>query len=654
MCLGASVDNLDQTEINEIMHGLSSPTEAPEFEDNLYTNTFKPVALKKKGKILASKLSKFKTSNKTALNVVRKYNSVDPQVIMLGREALDVELNCLYQQRTTGQFSCLVCRWEFPRKYPLHRHIMLKHLKLNLVGCPYCPFEGVEKYNVSSHIKDEHRDMPINIKYSQPDVRKRVREFVTDMASLGGQTSVRDASSRESSPLLVPKVEKDDEEEEEQDEDAPHKVKSNGSHGGLVVAMFGKKKKTSPPTPSDDVVVKTEIDDGENGNNGSEIAAAEEEEQYDEEDEDANNFAEEDYNEEDDPGADPSNYNPEKPTKSFPPIKRKFKDSYAPGSYRSPAGGKPKALDVITKIKVLKAKEGPITKFYCEKCKFTSLHRSNIVRHIYKIHEKYQTHTCPVCNYQTLSLMLMQKHVEKEHPGVSYKEDAFSLNPPRSKPRSKPLMGPLSFQRKRQILISKKLASTPPVSAPSTNQGPKQYACAYCHYETNTQEDILHHTRENHSQSDENHTEKKSPKISMQASVKPLEEGSACWDGSKKAVKRKIKEDPEGSVFKRRKRFVFEKGDELFQCEHCDTRETSISRMQDHTTWDHPGMPYKAKRIPAWRFVCRSCAVKTMATSKMKYHLNRHVNYRPYTCTKCGAFFPSPDQCRRHSRSQGQ
>ena len=29
------------------------------------------------------------------------------------------------------------------------------------------------------------------------------------------------------------------------------------------------------------------------------------------------------------------------------------------------------------------------------------------------------------------------------------------------------------------------------------------------------------------------------------------------------------------------------------------------------------------------------------------------MNYRPYTCPDCGAFFPSPDQCRRHARNQG-
>lgn len=288
-------------------------------------------------------------------------------------------------------------------------------------------------------------------------------------------------------------------------------------------------------------------------------------------------------------------------------------------------------------------------KFYCEKCNFTSLHRSNVVRHIYKIHEKYQTHTCPFCHYQTLSLMLMQKHMLKEHPGEDYKESSFTHNP-RVKLQGKPIMGPLSFQKRQQQLLSKRLNLKN--SASSSNSGPKQYACAYCHYETSTQEDILQHTRDNHSQDDDS-SALKSQNTSGLVPTGLEESSSACWDGSKKAVKKRLHDEEDAGAYRRKRRFTFEKGNELIQCGHCDTKETSMSRMQDHLTWDHPGLPFQAKRIPAWRFMCKSCAVKTMATSKMKYHLNRHVNYRPYTCTNCGAFFPSPDQCRRHSRSQG-
>ncbi|KAH9513782.1 hypothetical protein Btru_042133 [Bulinus truncatus] len=634
----------DENEFNELMQGSSGSSK---FD---YCNrVFKSLSSGLKSKFLASKLSKYKNAphksgSKNSAGSGKKYSScVDPGVIMLGREALDKELKCLYQLRPTGQIRCLVCRWEFPRKYPLHRHIMLKHLKLNLVRCPYCSFEGVEKYSVTAHIKEDHKDMPVSIKYVQPDVKSRVKEFVNDMANLGGmsQDLIQKPKSRDSSPLVIPKMEKKDDDDEDDDEDYKEKRKmsSGNTQRGLVVAMFGKKKKST----ADDIVVKNEVVQEEADDEVGSVYSKEgkEEEFHDE-------FDEDNYDE-DEMEAEGGTLSPSHDWDTSD-TKLPFDESYTPGSYRSPAGGKPKALDVITKIKVLKSKEGPITKFYCEQCKFTSLHRSNIVRHIYKIHEKYQTHTCPVCNYQTLSLMLMQKHVEKEHPGAKYKDDSFTLNPAHIKPRSKPLMGPLSFHKKRQKLINKKI--TPPSPAPiasSSTQGPKQYACAYCHYETNTQEDILKHTRVNHSQGGEENT--KSPKaVALKQEDRRL---SACWDGSKKAVKRKIV-DPDGDgQYKRKKRFVFEKGDDLIQCGHCETKETSMNKMQEHINWDHPGMPFKAKRIPAWRFICKSCSVKTMATSKMKYHLNRHVNYRPYTCTNCGAFFPSPDQCRRHSRSQG-
>uniref|UniRef100_A0A0B7BCZ9 C2H2-type domain-containing protein n=1 Tax=Arion vulgaris TaxID=1028688 RepID=A0A0B7BCZ9_9EUPU len=586
------------------------------------------------------KPASFRFGNKSPSSAsVKKASIVDPDVIMLGRDGLDRKLNCLYQERPSGQLRCLVCRWEFPRKYPLHRHIMLRHLKMSLVGCPYCPFEGIEKYNVSTHIKEEHKDKPINIMFTQPDVETRVRQFVDDMATIGGKCQeglIRKPKSKSRPLMVVPKVEKqseDEEEEEEEDkedegDDDDDDETSSGKqpHGGLVVAMFGKKKQHI----DDDFVVKTEVDD-EFEAEGSAMFT-----NNDEDD------GEGDYNEDDDPGADKSSYEPSFSSKLS--VKYPLENSYIPGSYRSPAGGKAKALDVVTKIKVLKAKEGPIMKFYCEKCNFTSLHRSNIVRHIYKIHEKYQTHTCPMCSYQTLSLMLMEKHIDKTHNSGHDQEDSFNqITEP-----STPIMGPLSFQKKKENASSKKSAMKFPIDN-SIGAGPKNFACAYCYYETNTQEDILQHTKDNHSQGDYSSPGAKSPA----SASKTDDRLAACWDGSKKAVKRKMQDEDEVGVFKRKRRFIFEKGNELIRCGHCDIKETSMARMQDHISWDHPGLPFQAKPIPAWRFLCKSCAVKTMATSKMKYHLNRHINYRPYTCVTCGAFFPSPDQCRRHSRSQG-
>ena len=545
--------------------------------------------------------------------------------------------------------------------------------------------------------------MPINIKYVSPDVRARVKEFVDDMAMSGGgrfgadlikkPTSSRDRSATaggsSTAKLLALKLEKKDDEDEEdkeendeaEDEKEDDTGKKSPAVAGLVVAMFGKKKARKPDEEGEDiggVKVKTEIEDDEynDGDTGKD------DDEFDEED--AGSYVshekeddEEDGNEREQNEDEGVTENGDDAAPGEVSLKRPLMESYAPGSYR-PCGGKPKALDVITNIKVLKAREGGSTKFYCELCKFTSLHRSNIVRHIYKIHEKYQTHTCPICNYQTLSLLLMEGHMAKSHPGVEYSEDSFTLNPPRSKPRftpspnyntvggARPVLGPKSFQKRRQDMLASLSDSEKSVS-----KGPKQFACAYCHYETNTQEDILQHTRERHSNGEDSSSSASSkPAASSSASSsfssKSKPTASACWDGSKKAIKRSYSPGASSSsssspaVFrqppppKRKKRFVFEKGDELIHCLDCGSRETSMGRMEDHCAYEHPGQPMNVKRIPAWRFVCKSCVVKTMATSKMKYHLNRHVSYRPYTCTNCGAFFPSPDQCRRHSRSQGE
>ncbi|CAG5122704.1 unnamed protein product [Candidula unifasciata] len=590
-----------------------------------------------------TKMGSLKLGKSPGSNSLKKHSTVDPDVLLLGRYALDQELGCLYQERPSGQLRCLVCRWEFPKKYPLHRHIMLKHLKMNLLGCPYCPFEGIEKYNISVHIKELHGGKALGVKLLDSDVRGRVKKFVEDMTSTGAEDLERNKKeSVDSSLLIVPKVEINDEErngpvnEEEgnghvSEEEGERKKTADTVNSGLVVAMFGKKKQQFS---FGNVHVKTEIHD-KDFKDSSNIPAHD------------NDGKKEQYSPDEDDEGDvytaKVKYKSPKGTKhlSSAQMKHLRVQSLVSESYRSPAGGKPKALDVITKIKVLKAKEGQIVKFYCEMCKFTSLHRSNVVRHIYKIHEKYQTQVCPLCTYQTLSPMLMYRHAEKEHPGLDYKPGSSKQAHP--KLTRKPKMGPLSFQKRRQSLVSephsqKTSSSAVTISCSTLTLGPKQYACAYCHYETSTQEDILRHTRINHSQGEEQSAVVKSP-------------NSKPKNTTKKAVKRRVPDEDEAG-FKRKRKFIFEKSNELIQCGHCDTKETTMSRMQDHLTWDHPGLPFQAKRIPAWRFICKSCSVKTMATSKMKYHLNRHVNYRPYTCVDCAAFFPSPDQCRRHSRSQ--
>ena len=651
------------------------PNQSDASNNDYYNSMYRPFAANKEPSTSAGNFQKptfrfghykmYPDVPKSAPGQSKKNLLVDPDVIMLGRDALDNQLSCLYQTRSTGQFRCLVCRWEFPRKYPLHRHIMLKHLKMMLVGCPYCNFEGIEKYNVSTHIREVHKDKPVSIKFTQPNVQKRVQEFVNDMTKVGGlsqQLSLIKKPGSVSRPnALLVKNEVDEDNPSENDTPPPR-----AAPPPLVVAMQFKNRKKNPASSpsastSDEFVVKTEVehdeyeegdaltDDGNSlqvhfsGENGDSDEITENAEQ-------SGNERKNSVNSQD--GQDYENGDEEYLT-GFSSLRRPLLENYAPGSYRAPAGGKAKALDLITKIKVIKGKsEGGITKFYCGACKFISLHRTNVVRHIYKLHEGYKNHTCPICNYQTLSLMLMKKHTATKHPGTEYNEnEAFNLNLSQTKPvqpsSPKPMMGPLSFQKKRQLEIQRKMeAAVKANQNKSSSGGSKQFACAYCLYETDTQDDIAEHTKAFHSQGEEEGADGES---------KPSDDKAlACWGDSKKAVKRKSSYGinlPDG--LKRKKRFIFEKGDELFQCGYCDTRETSMGRMQDHINFEHPGEFFKCKQIPAWRFICKSCCVKTMATSKMKYHLNRHINYRPYTCPDCGVLFPSPDQCRRHARNIG-
>merc|ERR1719239_381879 len=132
-----------------------------------------------------------------------------------------------------------------------------------LVGCPYCSFEGVEKYNVTQHIKEVHKGKPLNIKFTQPDVGNRVREFVEDMSNVAGigQNLIKKPDSRSSSPSV--KLEKSDEDGDEKEDT---EADESSAPPSLVVAMFGKKKKIpeSPLASQDsEFVVKTEVEDEE-------------------------------------------------------------------------------------------------------------------------------------------------------------------------------------------------------------------------------------------------------------------------------------------------------------------------------------------------------------------------------------------------------
>lgn len=513
-------------------------------------------------------------------------NQLNPKLLLLGRDTLHHQLRNLLEEMQDGM-RCLVCNWDFPRKYPAHRHILMKHLKVGIIGCPYCSFEGVERYQVFTHIKEDHKGAELSLRYLTINMEEIVSKFMADLAS--GSTS---ANSKTLPPWSVrkPVVLKTEVQSDTEDDLQPdHTPPSAGGGKGLVVAMFGRKN-----TPK---IKEEPVDD---------------EAEYGEDAEEGDSSMDVDEDHSDDLG------------------QREVHTT----SLLSANGTKAKsATDVLTSIKVITVKEKGFKRHICEKCKFTSLHRSNIVRHIYRVHEQYREQECPVCNYKTLSRVLMQQHLSNEHPGISF--PATLARMAKRKHENKPEdMEYDSIKRCKAAASSRRRDSdlSPPVTSSSNTQ---LYACAYCSFETQTHAEIVQHTRDNHSLNDTMKNQ------GMGQNPRELEPEDTEFETLTSAVKMSQLDGVNGSE------------DTLTQCFYCTYKTGNEEDLKVHFMDSHPGLGFKSKKVPTWRFVCRTCNVKTRAHSKMRYHLNRHINYRPYTCTTCGMFFPSPDQCRKHCRANG-
>ena len=96
-----------------------SPNSSSDVSQDYYNSMYRPYAANKSPS--ESQGSKFKsptfrfghyktypTVPKSTPVASKKNTLVDPDVIMLGRDALDRELNCLYQHRSTGQFRLVL------------------------------------------------------------------------------------------------------------------------------------------------------------------------------------------------------------------------------------------------------------------------------------------------------------------------------------------------------------------------------------------------------------------------------------------------------------------------------------------------------------------------------------------------------------------
>ena len=295
------------------------------------------------------------------------------------------------------------------------------------------------------------------------------------------------------------------------------------------------------------------------------------------------------------------------------------------------------ATDVQTDIRVITIKEKGFKRHICEKCKFTSLHRSNIVRHIYRVHEQYREQECPACNYKTLSRVLIEQHIRNEHPGTPFPQGLPNRAVKRKPDMSQEELEYDSMKKCKAAATSKRREADLPLLNSTTTQ---LYACAYCNYETMTHSEIVQHTRDNHSLGEpmKGDEEEKREKAEGEEK-KERETDDTEFETLTTTVKMNQVDLSRGPE------------DSLWQCFYCSYKTSNEEDLKIHFAEAHPGNVYRSKKIPTWRFVCRSCHVKTRAHSKMRYHLNRHINYRPYTCTTCGSFYPSPDQCRKHCRA---
>ncbi|KAL8607774.1 hypothetical protein ACOMHN_039447 [Nucella lapillus] len=531
-------------------------------------------------------------------------NQLNPNLLLLGRDILHKHLACMIRE-VGSSFFCQVCKWDFPRKYAVHRHILMKHLKVGIIGCPYCSFEGVERYQVFTHIREEHKEAELSLRYLSVDLESQVAGYMKGLAN-----GTVDLYSKATPPWSMKKVAKREATSDEDSQEAPPTPQPNVFEGGqgLLVAMFGSKSGISiKEEPKDD-------DDDNSDNDHHQDALGQE--PLDRE------------------------VNGEEGGSSFDGYDM---DSSEGGrevssiSLMAANGTKAKvATDVQTNIRVITIKEKGFKRHICEKCKFTSLHRSNIVRHIYRVHEQYREHECPACNYKTLSRVLIEQHVYNEHPGVTLPEMVTNRSQKRKFDMSREELEYDSMKKCKAAATSKRREADLPLLNSTSTQ---LYACAYCNFETMTHSQIVQHTRDKHSLA-ERMKEENDPETQEGGGREGEEEEDSGLDN---AVINTVKVSQEDV------RTGHE--DSLWQCFYCSFKTPTERDLKMHFAQTHSGNLYRARRVPAWRFVCRSCHVKTRAHSKMRYHLNRHINYRPYTCTTCGSFYPSPDQCRKHCRT---
>ena len=228
-----------------------------------------------------------------------------------------------------------------------------------------------------------------------------------------------------------------------------------------------------------------------------------------------------------------------------------------------------------TDIRVITIKEKGFKRHICEKCKFTSLHRSNIVRHIYRVHEQYREQECPACNYKTLSRVLIEQHIRNEHPGTPFPQGLPNRAIKRKPDMSQEELEYDSMKKCKAAATSKRREADLPLLNSSNTQ---LYACAYCNYETMTHSEIVQHTRDNHSLGE------------------PMK-GDEEEELEKAEVTEKKEHETDDTEFEtltttvKMNQVDLSKGpeDSLWQCFYCSYKTSNEEDLKIHFSEAHPG-----------------------------------------------------------------
>ena len=87
---------------------------------------------------------------------------------------------------------------------------------------------------------------------------------------------------------------------------------------------------------------------------------------------------------------------------------------------------------------------------------------------------------------------------------------------------------------------------------------------------------------------------------------------------------------------------------QYLNCGYCSYKSALFPEVKAHVELEHRSESLLIVSPYAWRFICKICSLKIIAKVTMKEHLNRHIEFWPYTCRRCGRSYPSSANLKTH------